>query len=399
MPRTEALTPHRMSVPENKKLSQTGEPDFRNLFEDAPVGIFHSTLEGRLLRANPAMAAMLGYASPEELVTAVTNMGAQIYAEPNSRSKIIAALLACDDWIQEVIPLRHKDGDVITVTMKSHKLLDAGGRIACLEGYLEDITALRTAQEELGKSAARWNALNAAGVVMVDNDLVTGMLHFSDGWKKLLGYAVDEIDNWQTIDSWHAMLHPDELGQILETFRADIEEGVSYSNVEHRVLCKDGRWKWVHVVGAVTERDATGKALRGSGVLTDITYLKESCLPDVSRLLDSNEFSPGTAWIFNEHVSQLTVPGGAILWLKKKEAHFLEMLADSGQAPLRRSDAVNDIYSRCDDSATHAFDMLLSRLRKKVENLTDCPFPLLTIHGIGYRFTAPLLKRQLTINN
>lgn len=103
MPHTETLTPHRMSVPENKNLPQTSEPDFRSLFEDAPVGIFHSTLEGRLLRANPAMAAMLGYASAEEMVTAVTDMGAQIYAEPNRRAKIVTTLLACDGLIQEVV--------------------------------------------------------------------------------------------------------------------------------------------------------------------------------------------------------------------------------------------------------------------------------------------------------
>ncbi len=265
--------------------------------------------------------------------------------------------------------------------------------MACMEGYPEEITARKNAQEELEKISLRWNALNAAGVIMVDNDLVAGLLYFSDGWKKLLGYAVDEIDNRQTVDSWHAMLHPDELPRILETFRADIEEGVSYSNVEHRVRCKDGRWKWVHVVGAVTERDATGKALRGSGVLTDITYLKESCRTDEPPPLDGDELSSSTAWIFNEQVGQLLVPGGEPLWLKKKEALFLGMLADSGTTPLRRGDAVIDIYSRCDDSATHAFDMLLSRLRKKVENHTGSPFPLLTVYGIGYRFTAPLLRR------
>jgi PAS domain S-box-containing protein len=222
-----------MPSTDNQHLPPDALPDFGDLFRDAPVGIFHSTPEGQLLRANPAMAAMLGYATPEELVASVTDLGAHVYAEPNRRQEVIAALLACDGWIQEVIPMRRKDGGIITVAMKGRKLLDARGSIACLEGYLEDITALRNAQEELGKSAARWKALNVAGVVMVDNDLVTGMLHFSDGWKTLLGYADDEIDNWQTIDSWHAMLHPEELAHILATFRADMKDGVSFSNMEH----------------------------------------------------------------------------------------------------------------------------------------------------------------------
>jgi DNA-binding response OmpR family regulator len=90
------------------------------------------------------------------------------------------------------------------------------------------------------------------------------------------------------------------------------------------------------------------------------------------------------AWTFDDQVSQLTVPGGAILWLKNKEACFLRLLADAGTTPLRRSDAVIGIYSRYDDAALHSFDMLLSRLRKKVESHTGGPFPLLTVYGIGY---------------
>jgi PAS domain S-box-containing protein len=377
----------------NRRHPPDASPNLGDLFHDAPVGIFHSTLEGRLLRANPAMAAMLGYSSAEELLAAVTDLGTQVYADPDGRSKVIAEILASDGWVQAVIRARRKDGGLITVAMKGRKRLDTSGHRACLEGYLEDITALRSAQAALEKSAARWHALNLAGVVMVDNDLVTGMIHFSDGWKTLLGYAHDEIDNWQTIDAWHAMLHPDELPQILATLRADIEDGVTYSNIEHRVRCKDGRWKWVHVVGAVTERDANGKALRGSGVLTDVTYLKPPSPTDSPDPGEGEAPSSAASWAFDSRISQLTAPSGATLWLKQKEARFLRLLAESGPVPLRRRDAVIGLYARGDDHATHAFDMLLSRLRKKVETQTGGPFPLVTVHGVGYRFTATLYSK------
>ena len=49
-----------------------------NLFNNAPVGIFHSTPEGRFLAVNPALAALLGYASPEELIAATTDLNTQI---------------------------------------------------------------------------------------------------------------------------------------------------------------------------------------------------------------------------------------------------------------------------------------------------------------------------------
>jgi DNA-binding response OmpR family regulator len=143
----------------------------------------------------------------------------------------------------------------------------------------------------------------------------------------------------------------------------------------------------------VTIVDATGTALRGSGVLTDITYLKQSHPTDGPDSVVDEELSTAAAWIFDDQVSQLTVPGGSILWLKKKEACFLRLLADAGATPLRRSAAVIGIYSRYDDAALHSFDMLVSRLRKKVESHTGGPFPLLTVHGLGYLFTAPLLRK------
>ncbi|MBI2510160.1 MAG: PAS domain-containing protein, partial [Betaproteobacteria bacterium] len=62
---------------------------YRSIFEGAAEGILFSTLDGYLLAANPAVARMLGYGSPEEMVSSVTNPGQRLYAEPDARRILV----------------------------------------------------------------------------------------------------------------------------------------------------------------------------------------------------------------------------------------------------------------------------------------------------------------------
>jgi len=129
------------------------EKQFRNLFKHAPVGIFHSNLEGRMVEANPALAHMLGYSSPDELTTAIADMTTQIYNDPELRPQIMAALLDTDGWVHyDDVVWRCKDNRLITVDMTGRKVLSNTGAVAYLEGFIEDITGRKQAEEALRES-------------------------------------------------------------------------------------------------------------------------------------------------------------------------------------------------------------------------------------------------------
>ena len=129
------------------------EKQFRNLFKHAPVGIFHSNLEGRMVEANPALANMLGYSSPDELTTAIADMTTQLYDDPELRRQIMAALLDTDGWVHyDDVVWRCKDNRLITVDMTGRKVLNNAGAIAYLEGFIEDITGRKQAEEALRES-------------------------------------------------------------------------------------------------------------------------------------------------------------------------------------------------------------------------------------------------------
>src|SRR5436190_18238245 len=63
------------------------EAKYRGIFESAQEGIFQTTPDGRYLSANPALARMLGYDSPEDLVSSVTDIGRQLCVRPESRDQ------------------------------------------------------------------------------------------------------------------------------------------------------------------------------------------------------------------------------------------------------------------------------------------------------------------------
>ena len=74
------------------KRRQTGESmrvaeeKYRSFFENSVEGIYQTTLDGRLLTANPALARMFGYDSPEEMISSISHISGQLYAEPDQRA-------------------------------------------------------------------------------------------------------------------------------------------------------------------------------------------------------------------------------------------------------------------------------------------------------------------------
>jgi len=102
-----------------------------------------------------------------------------------------------------------------------------------------------------------------------------GLLRFSAGWKGMLGYADEEIGSVQTIEEWEARIHPDDIERSRECIQAFVDEVTPPPSWEHRVRCKDGRWKWVLANGRVARRAPDGRPVRVAGALTDITRMKE----------------------------------------------------------------------------------------------------------------------------
>lgn len=105
-----------------------------------------------------------------------------------------------------------------------------------------------------------------------DRNVVTGEIHYSSGWKGLLGYDEDDVTPY--IEDSYARLHPDDADYVIRNMQEHFEGKTDSYCVEHRIRCKDGSYKWICSRGKVVSRDAAGQALRMMGTTTDITAMR-----------------------------------------------------------------------------------------------------------------------------
>jgi two-component system sensor histidine kinase UhpB len=125
------------------------EENYRSIFENAVEGIFQTTVDGRFLTANPAMARIFGYGSPEELLGSISNIREQLYVEPGRREEFYQLALR-DGFVSGFeIQMHRKDGTLVWVSANARTIYDADGRISGYEGTLEDITKRKRAEEAL----------------------------------------------------------------------------------------------------------------------------------------------------------------------------------------------------------------------------------------------------------
>ena len=137
-----------------ESLRQT-EEKYRSIFENASEGIFQATPQGRYITANPALASIYGYESPEELISQIWNIGKQLYVEP-MRSDDLAALLEMEDTLSDFeSQVYRKDGSMIWISENIRAVRDASGTLLYYEGTVSDITERRQSEVALQQARKR----------------------------------------------------------------------------------------------------------------------------------------------------------------------------------------------------------------------------------------------------
>jgi len=126
---------------------ERSESKFRGIFDNSIQGIFQTTIRGQFITANPAMARICGYSSPEALITEVTDLAGQIYVNSQDREKMTALLLEKNKITGYTTKYRRRDGQVIDVSINAHIVQDPVSEEPCFEGIVEDITEKKRSEE------------------------------------------------------------------------------------------------------------------------------------------------------------------------------------------------------------------------------------------------------------
>ena len=116
------------------------EEKYRGIFDNAVLGIFQSTPDGRYLSVNQAMARMYGYSSPQEMIAEVTDIENQVYVDPLQRREFMR-LLEKQGVVQDFVYETYcKDGSRGWASVNAREVRDESGKLICYEGTQQDIT-------------------------------------------------------------------------------------------------------------------------------------------------------------------------------------------------------------------------------------------------------------------
>ena len=136
-------------------LKQTGQElsesrqRYKNIFVNAPIGIYQATFEGKFLRVNPAMAHIFGYESPEKIMATITDIKKQLYVHPKDRDNFLSNII--DYGYSEGYETQFfcKDGTAIWVSITAREVYDDTTSSHFMEGFISDINARKLAENEL----------------------------------------------------------------------------------------------------------------------------------------------------------------------------------------------------------------------------------------------------------
>jgi len=163
------------------------ELEFRGIFESAIEGLFQSTYQGKFVKANSALARILGYDSPDDLIASVTDIKAQLYVHPEDRDALFAELRAHGEVRDRELLFRRRDGSEMWVSVSERLVRDEAGGLELIQGFIEDISERKRDEERRRRLEER---LRQAQKMETVGLLAGGVAHdFNNLLRPILGYA------------------------------------------------------------------------------------------------------------------------------------------------------------------------------------------------------------------
>lgn len=138
---------------ETLEALRQAELRYRSIFEHASEGIFQTTPDGSYLAANPALARIYGYASPETLIAGLDDIGRRLYVKSGQRERFRQLMALHGEVLNFESEIYRADGSRIWISENAHAVRDAYGQLLYYEGTVQDISERKSYQEQLERQA------------------------------------------------------------------------------------------------------------------------------------------------------------------------------------------------------------------------------------------------------
>lgn len=244
---------------------------YRSIFENTVEGIFQTTPEGRYLSANPALARIYGYSSADELISTLTNIGRDLYVEPNRRAEFIRLMEEHDVVTNFESQIYRKDGSAIWISENVRAVRDGQGRLLYYEGTVEDTTERKRVEESLRNSEALYHSLvETLPQNIFRKNLAEQFTFGNQRFCQTLGKPLEEIVGKTDFD----FFPPDLAAKYQRDDQVILETGKLFETVEEHQP-PGGEKIYVNVVKTPLY-DAQGQIIGLQGIFWDITERKRS---------------------------------------------------------------------------------------------------------------------------
>ncbi len=252
-------------ITERKKAEEArreSEERFKNVFENAPIGIYRAAPDGRMIMANAALVHMLGYSSFRELM------------EWDSEH-LSSEFKKCIENEGQVIGLEstwtRKDGTALIVQENAKAFCDKNGKTLYYEGTIEDITERKQVENAFRESEKRFRTLienSFTGIFTLDDHF--RFVYINREFVRIIGYSREEM-----IDRDFREFINSDTEELIVNFaeKQKRDKNSAFEKSEIEIFAKNGeKRKLVIIISSI--QDSTGKVQIMVQIL-DITEVKK----------------------------------------------------------------------------------------------------------------------------
>ena len=270
---------------------------------------------------SPRWGAMLGYTPDETAGLEWRNL-----LHPEDRDETLRRLEAClhgaTAAYEAEFRLLGKDGKYRWIQARGQVCeRGAAGDPLRFVGTHRDVSRAHDEIENLRKSERLWRfALEGHGDARWDWCIDDGEIQVSASFRSIIGLCGSRPVRGN--DIWPERLHPADLRRAMAVFDAHLRGREPIADVEFRLRCEDGAYRWVAVRGKVMERNAAGMALRMTGTVRDVhdrhlaverEKRQAQELAQAGRLIHVGEMATALAHELNQPLTAIRNFSGVVL--------------------------------------------------------------------------------------
>lgn len=184
---------------ENDHALRDAEKRYRDIVENAAEGIFQTTIEGRYIKGNPALARIYGHDSFAGLAAAMADIGSQLYVDGQRRADFMRAIRQYGAVTNFESQVYRKNGEVIWISENAREVRDVSGNPIYYEGTVEDITERKMYEMQLAHQATH-DTLTGLPNRALFADRMRQAISLAERNGSLVAVAFLDLDNFKYIN-------------------------------------------------------------------------------------------------------------------------------------------------------------------------------------------------------